>query len=303
MYSLLPLIGVLLLSIATFNAGAEEDRTATTPTTKTMPNNVELPWLLDKFAYFEIGDDLARKYLEEKHPGKTKVLEKALNATVRVEARYPSDSGDETTENGSGMIIKDGLVLTAGHGIHPLRDRKDLRIDISLRDGRVFNATIVASKYSGDEDWAILKIIEDEKLGPISTVFKKLSEPKKGETAFILGYPARMGLNSSTGKVEHNFGNDNKKLSALTTIAKIDDPNRISTVPVAGFTIEGGVSGGPVVNLNGELIGVQVTVSTNWHSTGLADYVVRATTLEKILHSKCKTCGHTAINRLMKNAE
>ena len=95
-----------------------------------------------------------------------------------------------------------------------------------------------------------------------------------GETAVFIGYPARLGLDGQ-GQVKSFHKGDEvqgipaDKLAPMLVVASVEDLDAMTLKPLAGFPPVGGMSGGPVLNLQGQLIGVQHSVSkTTEDATG-----------------------------------
>lgn len=146
---------------------------------------------------------------------------------------------------GSGVIIdEDGYILTNFHVIE-----RASRVQVKLNDGREFEAEPVMYA-SGRSDIALLKIITDtpEKFPAI-----KLADDGDlllGETVMALGNPFGLGGSVSRGILSSKSRrpvNDDERLGIedwLQTDAAVNPGN----------------SGGPLVNLDGRLIGINVAI-------------------------------------------
>lgn len=139
---------------------------------------------------------------------------------------------------GSGFIISsDGYIATNNHVISDAEE-----INITLHDGSKFIAKIVGS--DSKTDLAIIKINAKKPLQPIQ--FGDSSKAKIGEWVLAAGNPFGLGNSISAGIISAR-GRD------------------INTGPFDDYiqtdaAINRGNSGGPLINLNGEVIGVNTAI-------------------------------------------
>lgn len=161
----------------------------------------------------------------------TSILPRVLPAVVSI-------------EGGSGVIVShDGYILTASHVT-----RKSRRmVSVKLQDGRTVAAVTLGTNTNTDT--AALKILSN---GPWPFVPVGDSETVKvGDRVLALGYPLsfRRGTPSAV-----RFGKILKR-----------NKNQF----VSDCTIMGGDSGGPLIDLNGKLIGigsrVKIDIKQNLH--------------------------------------
>lgn len=151
---------------------------------------------------------------------------------------------------GSGVIVSgDGLIVTNAHVVNMAS-----KVYVILSDGTTYNAAVPA--VSPGDDIAILKISVARKLKPIPLAHDIFI----GETVVSIGNP---------------FGLENSVFAGI-----ISGTNRNFSVPSAGLTYAGliqtdcpiniGASGGALLNLDGELVGLNLALLKDAQSIGFA---------------------------------
>lgn len=167
--------------------------------------------------------------------GLTLAVEKAAAGTVLVDARkrYPA----------SGIALSEDLVLTADHVV----TRED-GIRVVLADGHSFEAGI-AGRDPGS-DLAVLRLPE-KALTPAQT-----SEAVKvGQLVLALGRPGNEGIQASWGIVTAIHGPTRTFRGGM-----LDEFIQSETTPYPGF------SGGPLINTEGEVLGLNTSGLTRGSS-------------------------------------
>lgn len=167
--------------------------------------------------------------------GLTAAVETAGTSTVTVDARkrYPA----------SGIVYTEDLVLTADHVITREED-----IKVVLPDGKSLAATI-AGRDPGS-DLAVLRLAE-KALSPAKTS----DEVKVGQLVLALGRPNSEGMQASWGIVTSISGPARTFRGGM-----LDEYIRSETTPYPGF------SGGPLVNTEGEVLGLNTSGLTRGSS-------------------------------------
>ena len=148
---------------------------------------------------------------------------------------------------GSGFIIsEDGFVVTNNHVI----DRAD-EISVEFLNGETLEATVVGRDRN--TDIALLKVDADDSLPFVS--FGDSDSALVGDWVFAIGNPLGQGFSTSVGIVSAR----NRALSG-----SYDDYIQTDAA------INRGNSGGPLFNLDGEVIGVNTAIlSPNGGSIGI----------------------------------
>ncbi len=170
---------------------------------------------------------------------------------TRVEKRPKAKGGNVThTERGSGFVIHpDGYILTVCHGL-----AKGGRPEIRLHDGRKHRARVIARDVGLDV--ALLKIDAGRPLKPLKLGHS--GDLMVGERAFVLGNPFGFGMTLGAGLVTGLNRSTKTNFAHLTGMIQTD----------AG--INPGMSGGPLVNVFGEAIGVATSRKDEADGIGLA---------------------------------
>ena len=166
--------------------------------------------------------------------GLTSAVENGGASTVLVDARkrYPA----------SGIAYADDLVLTADHVV----TREDIKV--ILPDGKSLSAT-VAGRDPGS-DLALLRLAE-KSLKPAKTS----NDVKVGQLVLALGRPNTSGMQASWGIVTAIAGPARTHRGGL-----LDEYISTETTPYPGF------SGGPLVNTEGEVLGLNTSGLTHGSS-------------------------------------
>jgi S1-C subfamily serine protease len=155
-----------------------------------------------------------------KHPGNAKMVEK--------------------TGSGSGFVIStDGYMVTNNHVIE-----NAVSIKASFADGIELNAVLVGSDPS--TDIAILKVYKDD-LKPLQFANSDLLEP--GQIAIAIGNPMGLQHTVTAGVV-----------SATGRTLRATNGRLIDDIIQTDAALNPGNSGGPLLNSEGEIIGVNTAV-------------------------------------------
>ena len=174
--------------------------------------------------------------------GLSSAVEKAGASTILVDARkrYPA----------SGIAYAEDLVLTADHVV----TRED-DIKVLLPDGKSLAATI-AGRDPGS-DLALLRLAEKA-----LTAAKKSDDVKVGQLVLALGRPNSEGMQASWGIVTAISGPTRTFKGGM-----LDEYIRTETTPYPGF------SGGPLVNTEGDVLGLNTSGLTRGSSLTIPNKV------------------------------
>nr|XP_024217180.1 serine protease HTRA2, mitochondrial isoform X2 [Halyomorpha halys] len=180
------------------------------------------------------------------------VVEQSVNALVSIEIidsrRYDFFTGQNITEsNGSGFIIsEDGLILTNAHVV---LSRPSTKLKIRLHDGATYVG--VVEDIDMKADLATVRINAGKKL-PIMKLGTS-EDARVGEWVIAMGSPLSLTNTITTGVIS-TVSRTSKDLKLFDK-----DMQYLQTDAIITF----GNSGGPLVNLDGEVIGINaMKVST-----------------------------------------
>lgn len=180
----------------------------------------------------------------------TQIYEKASKATVRVEAY---DKAGKLSAIGTGFFYtNDGNLITNYHVIATA-----YTVKIVFYDGQSYDVSKILG-YNIAQDVAILKV------NKTSTEYLEISteKPKTGDTVYALGNP--LGVNNifTFGMVS----NEKMTISGKECIA--------FTAPISP-----GNSGGPLMNSNGEVVGINSMYIPDAQNLNFAIFIDKATSL------------------------
>ncbi|XP_071760334.2 serine protease HTRA2, mitochondrial-like [Centroberyx gerrardi] len=168
------------------------------------------------------------------------VVEKSTPAVVYIEivGRHPFSGREVPVSNGSGFIISsDGLIVTNAHVVANKRG-----VRVKLTNGETYQATV--QDVDQVADIATIKITAKHPL-PTLTLGRS-SDVRQGEFVVAMGSPFALrntitsGIVSSAQRGSKELGLSNSNMDYIQTDAAIDFGN----------------SGGPLINLDGEVIGI-----------------------------------------------
>jgi serine protease Do len=174
--------------------------------------------------------------------------------------------GDNTyTGFGSGVIISnDGYIVTNNHVVDGATN-----VHVTLNDNREFDATIVGNDPT--TDIALLKIKADNT--PFIT-FGNSDIVKIGEWVLAVGNPFNLTSTVTAGIVSAKARN----INILGT------PGAIESFIQTDAAVNPGNSGGALVNMNGELVGINAAIASNTGSYAGYSFAIPVNIVKKVVN-------------------
>jgi len=160
---------------------------------------------------------------------------------------------DEQIQRGTGsgfIVSSDGLILTNAHVV----DGAD-KVTVTLKDGRTLNGTVL-----GTDSLTEIAVVKIEADNLPAVAFGDSDQLQIGEWAIAIGNPLGLdntvttGIISATGRNSSQIGVGDKRVDFIQTDAAINPGN----------------SGGPLLNANGEVIGINTAIIRNAQGIGFA---------------------------------
>jgi serine protease Do len=182
--------------------------------------------------------DLADLFEKNKLSVVTIYVNETLNAGTGDPRTFAASQG-----LGSGVLIRDNMVLTAAHVVANAD-----QIMVQFFDGEAVEATVTSlSRYA---DVAVITL-KKSPAHPQVAVIGNSDEARIGEDIFVIGAPMGLPYSLSSGIIsgkhtETNLSNNGKSLEFFQTDASINTGN----------------SGGPMFNFKGEVIGIVSSILT-----------------------------------------
>jgi Do/DeqQ family serine protease len=192
-----------------------------------------------------------------------------INASRTVETKLPAafndpffrrffgsqlpDLPDKQVQQGTGsgfVVSSDGLILTNSHVVAGAD-----QVTVTLKDGRTLEGKVMGS--DSITDLAVVKI-EAQNLPAVS--LGDSDSLQIGEWAIAIGNPLGLdntvttGIISATGRSSSQIGVGDKRIDFIQTDAAINPGN----------------SGGPLLNAQGEVIGINTAIIQNAQGLGFA---------------------------------
>ena len=181
---------------------------------------------------------------------------------------------DKGKSSGTGIIMtKDGYIITCAHVVYNQKTAT-----VTTADGRNYPASLVGS--DPQTDLALLKI-EAEKLTPAE--FGNAKELQVGDQAFAIGDPLGPTFRATI---------TNGIISAINRDVTMN--GYAMTLIQTNAALNSGNSGGPLINLFGQVVGINnmKMVSTNTTVEGLG-FAVPSTTAKEIIEALARDGGIT----------
>lgn len=167
---------------------------------------------------------------------------------------------------GSGVIItEDGYIVTNNHVVNGAD-----RLEVLLNDNSTYDARVIGTDEA--TDLALIKI-EAEKLSPIT--FGNSEDVKIGEWVLAVGNPFGFNSTVTAGIVSAKA----RSISQSTRQGRMGIESFIQT----DAAVNPGNSGGALVNLKGELIGINTAIYSNTGSYAGYSFAIPTSIVKKVM--------------------
>ncbi|MBL1209826.1 HhoA/HhoB/HtrA family serine endopeptidase [Geminocystis sp. GBBB08] len=181
-------------------------------------------------------------------------------------SRMPQER--RVTGLGSGFIIdSQGIILTNAHVVSGAD-----KVTVTLKDGRIFEGVVKGTDQI--TDLAVVKINSQGQNLPVASLGDS-SKIKVGDWAIAVGNPVgldntvTLGIISTLHRSSSEIGISDKRIDFLQTDAAINPGN----------------SGGPLLNAQGEVIGINTAIRADAMGIGFAIPINKAKELQAMLIS------------------
>jgi len=174
--------------------------------------------------------------------------------------------GPQGMSSGSGVIISsDGYIVTNNHVVENAS-----KVDISLDNNKRYVAKVIGTDPT--TDLALLKI-EDTDLPFVK--FGDSDQTKIGEWVLAVGNPFNLNSTVTAGIISAKARNIN--------ILKDENNMQIESFLQTDAVVNPGNSGGALVNLAGELIGINTAIATQTGTFSGYSFAVPSTLVKKVM--------------------
>lgn len=186
------------------------------------------------------------------------VLDEVQPSVLTIETQGRASVGPfgrsvRTQAAGTGMIVsEDGLIVTNAHVVTGADT-----VVVTLADGSSYEATVVGADSSIDV--AVLQI--DERVSGLPTVTFADAPAEVGETVVAIGNALALGAEPTV-----TLG----IVSAVDRTIDVGDGTTMRDLVQTDAAINSGNSGGPLVNLDGEVVGMNTAVASSAQNIGFA---------------------------------
>ncbi|MDO5488466.1 MAG: Do family serine endopeptidase [Rikenellaceae bacterium] len=230
-------------------------------------------------------------YQAEQYPDLTYAAENAVKAVVNIESirevqyggrsrgydpfyeffgipygggGYSEPQTREQRSGGSGVIISaDGYIVTNNHVIEDAT-----KLKVKLNDGRTFDAKLIGTDPTTDV--ALIKI-EEENLPTLA--FGNSNDLRLGEWVLAIGSPFDLQSTITAGIVS----------AKARQLGVIPDELRVESFIQTDAAVNPGNSGGALVNIRGELVGINTVIKSSTGSYVGYSFAVPETIVRKVV--------------------
>jgi S1-C subfamily serine protease len=206
------------------------------------------------------------------------------NSVVQISDEVSTLSG-EGTRLGSGFVYDtQGHIITNYHVVQT--NSPNSQFDVTFSDGEAFTAHLVG--FDPYSDLAVLGLQDTPSSKLVPLPLGKSSGIKVGDTVIAIGNPFGLAGSMTTGIVSglgRVLPSGNVDPTVNSNPLTFSMPNIIQT----DAAINPGNSGGPLLNSNGEVIGINTAIYSNTGVYSGVGFALPSDTLTKIIPSLIKS--------------
>lgn len=172
----------------------------------------------------------------------------------------------QTASAGTGIIISSsGIVLTNRHVVPVGTDS----VTVTLSDGTELKDVEVLGRTNESDnlDVAFLKIKDTQGKKLVPAVIGDSSKVEVGDTVVAIGNALGQFQNTVTSGIVSGYG---RSVQASDASGSSDSSENLDDLFQTDAAINEGNSGGPLVNLNGQVIGLNTAIAGNAQNIGFA---------------------------------
>lgn len=167
---------------------------------------------------------------------------------------------------GTGIIIsKDGIIMTNRHVV----PAGTTQVSVTLSDGTQYDNVEVLGRTSGSDslDVAFLKIKDLKGKTLTAASIGDSSAMNVGDSVVAIGNALGQFQNTVTSGIISGFG---REVQAGSSSGNLSDTEDLGNLIQTDTAINEGNSGGPLVNMNGQVIGINTAIASNAENIGFA---------------------------------
>ncbi|MDO4967693.1 MAG: trypsin-like peptidase domain-containing protein [Candidatus Saccharibacteria bacterium] len=187
-----------------------------------------------------------------------KVSDSVVSITTEVRTQSWNGSSSTSTAAGTGFILtEDGYIMTNKHVVEDAKT-----VNVTLNDGTTYkNVKVVGLDPLNDS--AILKVDNPQNFKPVTLGDSKTVNA--GQQVIVIGNALGEYQNSVTAGIISGTG---RSLVASDSTGSAYE--RLSDMLQTDAAINGGNSGGPIINAAGEVIGIATAYASSSQTVGFA---------------------------------
>jgi len=187
-----------------------------------------------------------------------KVSDSVVSITTEVRTQSWNGSSSTSTAAGTGFILtEDGYIMTNKHVVEDAKT-----VNVTLNDGTTYkNVKVVGLDPLNDS--AILKVDNPQNFKPVTLGDSKTINA--GQQVIVIGNALGEYQNSVTAGIISGTG---RSLVASDSTGSAYE--RLSDMLQTDAAINGGNSGGPIINAAGEVIGIATAYASSSQTVGFA---------------------------------